>query len=215
LASRFSAIVCVAPDRARSGISRNSFQQLSGCRPFRRARRSREQTETTSKEHLVKKLWITAGGAALAVTVIVSGAFAAATIATKVVPFTAKYSGTAVTKQTDSIVDISANGTGTATLIGAGKVTGLGKGDSSVRPCVPFNGTGSMTGPGGVLTFKVNPGSAGCGDDSGQLFSITGKALVIKATGKLAKAKGTLKMTGTYDRSSGAFSVKFSGSLTK
>jgi hypothetical protein len=162
----------------------------------------------------VRKLWIAIGGAVLAVAVIVTGAFASATIVKKVA-FTAKYSGTAVTKQTDSNVDITANGTGTGTLIGAGKVTGLGKGDASVRPCVPFNGTGSMKGPGGVITFKVNPGSGGCGDDSGQLFSITGKASVLSATGKLAKAKGTLKMTGTFDRSSGAFSVKFSGILTK
>lgn len=147
-------------------------------------------------------------------TVLVTGAFAATTVVTKV-PFTAKYAGTAVTQQTDSNVSISANGSGKGTLIGAGKVTGLGKGDSSVRPCVPFNGTGSMKGPGGVITFKVNPGSAGCGDDAGQLFSISGKASVLKATGKLAKAKGILKMTGTYDRSSGAFSIKFSGILTK
>ena len=146
-------------------------------------------------------------------TLVVTGAFAATTVVK--VPFTAKYTGTAVTKSTDSAVDITANGTGKATLLGAGKVTGIGKGDSSVRPCVPFNGTGSMKGPGGVITFKVNPGSAGCGDDAGQLFSITGKALVLKATGKLAKAKGTLKMTGTYDRSSGAFSIKFSGTLLK
>ena len=162
----------------------------------------------------MRKLWILGGGA-LAATVLVTGAFAATTVAKTTVPFVAKYTGTAVTKQTDNNVDITANGSGTATLIGAGKVTGVGAGDSSVRPCVPFNGTGSMKGPGGVITFKVNPGSAGCGDDAGQLFSITGKATVTKATGKLAKAKGTLKMTGTYDRSSGAFSVKFSGSLTK
>jgi hypothetical protein len=70
-----------------------------------------------------------------------------------------------------------------------------------------------MSGPGGKIAFKVNPGSTSCGDDSGQLFSFTGKATVLKATGKLLKAKGTLKMTGTYDRSSGAFSVKFSGTL--
>lgn len=161
----------------------------------------------------MRKLSIVTGGAAIAVTVLVTGAFAATTV-TKV-PFIAKYTGTAVTKQTDNVVDITANGTGKATLLGAGKVTGLGKGDSSVRPCVPFSGTGSMKGPGGVITFKVNPGTAGCGDDAGQLFSITGKASVLKATGKLAKAKGTLKMTGIYDRSSGAFSVKFSGTLTK
>ena len=147
-------------------------------------------------------------------TVLVTGAFAATTVVQKV-PFTAKYTGTAVTQQTDSNVAITANGSGKGTLIGAGKVTGLGKADSSVRPCVPFNGTGSMKGPGGVITFKVNPGTAGCGDDAGQLFSITGKASVLKATGKLAKAKGVLKMTGTYDRSSGTFSIKFSGTLTK
>ena len=163
----------------------------------------------------MKKLWIVIGGAAMAVTVLVTGALAATTVTTKLVPFTAKYAGTAVTKSTDNVVDITANGTGTATLLGAGKVTGLGKGDSSVRPCVPFNGTGSMKGPGGTITFKVNPGSASCGDDAGQLFSITGKASVLKATGKLAKAKGTLKLTGTYDRSSGAFSVKFRGTLVK
>jgi len=167
------------------------------------------------REQLVRKLWILSGGASLAVTVLVTGAFAATTVTKTLVPFTAKYSGTAVTKQTDNTVAITANGTGKATLIGVGKVTGLGTGDSSVQPCVPFNGTGSMRGPYGVITFKVNPGTAGCGDDAGQVFSISGKAAVIKATGKLAKAKGILKMTGVYDRSSGAFSVKFSGSLTK
>jgi len=161
----------------------------------------------------VRKIAILTGGAAIAVTVLVTSAFAATTV-TKVA-FIAKYTGVAVTNQTDTTVAITANGTGKGTLIGAGKVTGVGKGDSSVRPCVPFNGTGSMRGPGGVITFKVNPGTAGCGDDSGQLFSISGKAAVVKATGKLAKAKGTLKMTGTFDRSSGAFSVKFSGTLTK
>ena len=163
----------------------------------------------------MRKLWILSSGAALAVTVLVTGAFAATTVVKTTVPFVAKYTGMAVTSQTDNNVAITANGTGKATLIGVGKVTGLGTGDSSVQPCVPFNGTGSMRGPYGVITFKVNPGTAGCGDDAGQVFSISGKAAVIKATGKLAKAKGTLKMTGVYDRSSGAFSVKFSGSLTK
>jgi hypothetical protein len=163
----------------------------------------------------VNKLWVVACGAALAVAVLVTSALAATMVTKKVVPFSAKYTGTAVTKSTDNVVDISANGTGTGTLIGAGKITGVGTGDSSVRPCVPFNGTGSMKGAHGTITFKVKPGTGGCGDDSGELFSISGKALVTKATGKLAAAKGTLKMTGTYDRASGAFSIKFAGSLLK
>ena len=96
----------------------------------------------------------------------------------------------------------------------AGKVTGKGTGDSSVQPCVPFTGTGLITGAKGTMTFKVKPGSSGCGDEAGQLFSVTGKATVLKGTGLLAKRKGTLRMTGTFDRSSGAFTVKFTGSLT-
>ena len=85
----------------------------------------------------MRKLWILSGGAALAVTVLVTGAFAGTTLAKTTVPFVAKYTGMAVTKQTDNNVAITANGTGKATLIGAGKVTGVGAGDSSVRPCVP------------------------------------------------------------------------------
>jgi hypothetical protein len=111
---------------------------------------------------------------------------------------------------------ISATGTGTGVLLGKGKITGAGAvPDTAQRPCLPFNGTGTMSGAGGTIVFKVNPSSTACGDDAGQLFSFTGKAAVLKATGKLAKAKGTLKMTGTYDRSSGAFSAKFTGTLTR
>jgi hypothetical protein len=152
---------------------------------------------------------------ALGAVFAVSLTAASVALAAKSVPFTAKYTGTAVTKSTDDVVDITATGTGTGTLLGAGKITGVGTGDSSQRPCVPFTGTGMMRGAGGTIAFKVIPQASGCGDDSGQLFSISGKATVVKATGKLLKAKGTLKMTGTYDRSSGAFSVKFSGTLLK
>jgi hypothetical protein len=38
---------------------------------------------------------------------------------------------------------------------------------------------------------------------------------VLKATGKLAKAKGTLKFTGVFDRDGGTFTVKFSGQLKR
>jgi len=140
---------------------------------------------------------------------------ALATTSTKIA-FTAKYAGTAVTKVTDNVVDISATGTGKGTVIGAGKVSGKGTGDTSQQPCVPFGGTGKMTGVAGTTSsFKVLPTSKGCGDEAGQVFSLSGKATVVKATGKLAKAKGTLRFTGTYDRGAGTFSVKFAGSLVK
>jgi hypothetical protein len=155
----------------------------------------------------------TAAAAALIVATVVAGAALAGTA--KTIAFSAKYAGTAVTKVTDNVVDISANGTGTGSLIGAGKITGKGTGDSSAQPCVPFTGTGSITGAKGTLAFKVIPGSNGCGDEDGQVFSITARATVLKATGALAKAKGSLKFTGVYNRGAGTFSVKVTGTLTR
>jgi hypothetical protein len=158
-----------------------------------------------------------AASALLAAAVITAGAAAApASHAVKIVAFSATYTGTATTQQSDNVVDISANGSGSGTLLGAGKITGKGTGDSSQQPCVPFTGTGAMTGTAGTtVAFKVTSGANGCGDEKGEAFAIVGHATVVKATGKLAKAKGTLKFTGTYDRSSGAFKVKFTGKLAQ
>lgn len=159
----------------------------------------------------MRKLFLTAAIAALALTIVAAAALAAK----KPVAFVGTFTGTATTTQNDTTVAISASGTGKGTLIGATKITGTGSGDTSQRPCIPFTGTGSMKGATGTIIFKVIPGATSCGDDSGQLFSYTGKASVLKATGKLLKAKGTLKLTGTYDRQSGAFTAKFKGTLLK
>ena len=144
-----------------------------------------------------------------------TAATAASALPAKNVPFTASYSGQASTKVTDSVADISATGTGKAALIGAGKIKGIGTGDSSQQPCVPFGGTGSMTGAKGIVAFKVTSGASGCGDEGGHVFTVKGYATVTKATGALAKAKGTLKFTGIYNRDDGTFSVKFTGTLKK
>ena len=131
-------------------------------------------------------------------------------------PFKASYAGTAVVRVDGNVADITANGAGKGTPIGVSKVTGKGKGDSSVQPCVPFTGTGALIGAGKTkLTFKVVPGSSGCGDESGQVFSISAKATVIKGYGKLANVRGKLKITGVYDRGKGTFTAKFTGTLTK
>lgn len=148
--------------------------------------------------------------------VLALGTGAALASSAKIVVFAASYSGTATTKVTDNVADIAATGTGKATILGAGKIAGVGKGDTSVQPCVPFTGPGTMTGTGkNKLTFKVVDGSTACGDEAGQVFSVSGKATVVKGFGKLAKAKGTLKFTGVYDREAGTFSVKFKGKLTQ
>jgi hypothetical protein len=151
----------------------------------------------------------------VAVAAALTVATAASALPSKSVPFSAKYSGQASTKVQGNVADISATGTGSGSLIGAGKLTGTGTADSSQQPCVPFGGIGSMTGAGGSITFKVITTSKGCGDEGGHVFSLKGTATVLKATGKLAKAKGSLRFTGVYDRDGGTFSVKFIGTLTK
>ncbi len=160
---------------------------------------------------------------------VVAVAVAASTVASaagigeraKIVPFTGKYAGKAVVQVTDTIADISANGVGTATLIGAGKITGIGTGNTAEQPCVPFTGTGSIVGKAGKkLNFTVLPGSTGCGDAEGQVFSVVSRAKVTGGAGKitggatLKKARGSLKITGVYNRGDGTFSIKINGKLT-
>jgi hypothetical protein len=149
-----------------------------------------------------------------AALLVASAAFASSSAKTFV--FTGKYKGTATTKVTDNVVDIAATGAGTGSFIGAGKITGVGKGDSSdPQNCVPFNGPGKMTGASGTISFKALPTSKACGDEAGKAFAVTGKAQVLSATGKLAKTKGTLKFTGHYNRDTGDFDVTFKGTLTR
>jgi hypothetical protein len=156
----------------------------------------------------------------ISLVAVAAAALAAATAASALpstlVPFTAKYSGQASTKiDSGTIANISATGKGLATLIGAGKIIGTGTGDSSVQPCTPFGGLGSMTGLHGSISFKVINTSKGCGDEGGHIFSLKGTATVLRATGRLAKARGTLRFTGVYDRDGGTFSIKFIGTLKK
>jgi hypothetical protein len=156
------------------------------------------------------------GALAAAVLTAVVAVSAASAQTAKTIAFTAKYAGAAVVRVDGNVAAITANGPGKGTLLGVGKVTGKGVGDSSQQPCVPFTGTGTLIGTGTTkLFFKVIAGSSGCGDEDGKVFSISARAVVTKATGKLAKAKGKLKITGIYDRGKGTFSVKFAGTLTQ
>jgi hypothetical protein len=160
------------------------------------------------------RIGITAAAAAAVSVAVVAASAPAST--SKLVPFTASYSGTAVVKVTDNVADIVATGTGAGTLLPNSKISGHGTGDSSQQPCVPFTGPGSIVSANGTkLFFTVLTGSRGCGDEQGQVFSVVGKAKVTKTTGKLLKARGTLKITGVYDRGAGTFSIKFKGTLTK
>ena len=133
----------------------------------------------------------------------------------KKIAFVGSYSGQATTLNDGGTVTITAKGNGSGTLIGAGAISANGTGDSSQQPCVPFGGTGTITGAGGTIAFKANPGATGCGDDGGHNFTVKVYLAVTSATGKLAKAKGTLRGVGTYSRDDGSFQLKLTGTLTK
>ena len=151
------------------------------------------------------------------VAVLVAAATAGAATGKKpiVVAFAGSYAGQASTQINGTVATISATGTGKGTLIGAGSITGQGTGDTSQQPCIPFGGTGTIKGAAGTIAFKLLTGASGCGDEGGHTFTITAHLAVVSATGKLAKAKGTLKLTGVYSHDDGSFSVKVSGKLTK
>ena len=149
--------------------------------------------------------------------VVLAGAALAGTASptVKIVTFKGKYAGTATTKVTDNVADIAATGTGLGTLIGKSKVTGKGKGDTSVQPCIPFNGLGSLANATGTkLNFTMLTGSQGCGDEGGHVFSVNARAKILSGTKVYKGAKGTLKVTGVYDRDQGTFSIKFNGKIT-
>jgi len=153
---------------------------------------------------------------ALAVALVATATAGAATGKKPVlVPFTGTYAGQASTQVNGTTATISATGTGKGTLIGAGSITGQGTGDTSQQPCIPFGGTGMIKGAAGTIAFKLLPGASGCGDEGGHNFAIVAHLTVLKATGKLAKTKGTLKITGSYSHDDGSFSVKVFGTLTK
>ncbi len=150
--------------------------------------------------------------AAVALTVVT----ASSALVAKPILFTGKYSGHASTLVDGGTVTIAATGAGKATLLGAGTITGHGTGDSSQQPCVPFGGTGKITGTAGTtITYKLAPGANSCGDEGGHNFSVTAHLTVVKATGKLAKAKGTLKLTGSFNHDDGTFTIKLTGTLRK
>ena len=131
------------------------------------------------------------------------------------IAFVGTYAGQASTLVDGNTVTISANGNGKGTLIGRGALKAQGTGDSSQQPCVPFGGTGTLTGAAGTIYFKTNAGASGCGDEGGHNFTVKAYFTVTRATGKLAKAKGTLKAIGTYSRDDGSFTAKVTGTLTK
>ncbi len=167
-----------------------------------------------------------AGLVALSGTAILAGPALAAgrtPAATKTVSFTGHYAGTASLLIDNGNVTISSvNGTGHGTLVGSSTVSGTGTASAAAQ-CDPFGGTGSISGAGTTIHFKVSSSTAqGC--SSGETAPVTvtfhGTAKAVGGTGKAAGARGSLKFTGTLHlggtsgSQTGAYTVKLTGTLS-
>ena len=155
---------------------------------------------------------ITAALVSALAAVLVGTALGAGAV-TKPVAFNASFNGKAVVRVAGDKADItSAQATGTGTPIGKATLTGKGSG-TQADPCPLWGGPGTITAKAGKLNFSI-VGAGACTDEGAQDFSITGRAKLTGGTGKYAKAKGSLKITGSYNRGTGLFSVKFKGKFT-
>jgi hypothetical protein len=168
---------------------------------------------------------------AVLLAVALAGASAGPTSAnaaakTKVVAFKGSYSGTAsLLIDNNTIKILSVTGTGTASIIGAGSLSGTGNSTAGADSnlCVPFKGKGSIKGSGGTIKFSVTT-NKGKGCSSGQTgpvtVTVTGTAKVTSGSGGAngakgnLKFKGTLKLNDTTGSQTGTFKGKVSGNLT-
>ena len=133
------------------------------------------------------------------------------------VTFKGTYAGKVTEKVDGNTVTAKTAGTGTGTAIGKGGLAGTVTATTTAdQPCAPFNGPGTLSGSKGKLKVTVATGSRGCAasQEEKDSISLVGTVKVNGGTLKFKKAKGTLRFTGHYDRASGAFNVKLTGSLT-
>ncbi len=150
--------------------------------------------------------------AALALAAIFISSAAAATIT-----FTGNYKGKVTERVDGQTITAVAVGTGLGTLIGKGTVAGKVVATTSAdSPCAPFKGPGTIKGAKGTFKLSVLTGSRGCAasEDDKDNISMAGTAKVVGGTGKFIKARGTLRFTGKYNRTSGLFTLKLTGKVT-
>ena len=138
----------------------------------------------------------------------------AASATAKTTKFTATYAGTVTENVNGQTVTATTKGTGKGTLIGKSTVSGIITATTSDQACAPFGGPGSIVGTGGKMKVTV-VNSRGCAasQDAQDDISVAGFVTVKGGTGKWKAAKASLHYTGHYNRSTGAFTVKLTGTL--
>lgn len=146
-------------------------------------------------------------GAAAAASFLVVGAAGAAQTQT----FTASYTGTASGYASGSKVFGTGTMSGRGRLIGRSTLKGFGVGNLTSSGCGTFGGRVTLKGARGSLRLKMHSAQACAGADS---VSFSGRARVVGGTRAFAGARGALRFTGTYTRSTRAVSVSLRGRIS-
>lgn len=148
-------------------------------------------------------------GALVAVAAAVGSAGAATAT------LTANFAGRVVVIASADSGELTVSGKGAGTVVGKGlKIAAKGAAYDG-NPCATFFGTGTITAAdGATIKFKGLNGSKVCksGDDARN--AINAKVTVTGGTKRFAKAKGTLTVTGNYNRTAGTYAAKFTGKLS-
>jgi hypothetical protein len=146
----------------------------------------------------------------LTAAMVASAALAVAPVASaKSTAFSGKFSGTANVVINGSDVSIkSVSGAGGAAGLTklAGK-NGTGQGTGS---CAFFSGAATLSGASGTVKLNVKSSSKGCGDT---VATVSGSATAVGASGKVKGTSGAVAFSGTYNRSTGAFTVTIKGTV--
>ncbi len=160
----------------------------------------------------MKHLRIPVALVTIALAAVFISSAAAATIT-----FTGTYKGKVTERVSGQIITAVTVGTGTGTLIGKGAIGGTVVATTTAdSPCAPLKGPGTIKGLKGSFKLSIVSGSRGCAasEEDKDNISIAGTAKVVGGTGKFIKARGSLRFTGRYDRTTGLFTLKLTGKVT-
>ncbi len=124
--------------------------------------------------------------------------------------FNGKFAGTASVLVNGSAVTVkSVNGSGGAA--GLTKLSGHNGTGTASGSCAFFSGKALLQGPSGKVALAVKSTSKGCGSETAA--TVTGSATAKGLSGKLKGTKGAVTFSGTFDSSTGAFSIVMKGKV--
>lgn len=148
----------------------------------------------------------------LALAAVFVSSAAAATIT-----FSGSYKGKVTERVDGQLITAVVVGAGAGTVIGKGTVGGkVVATTTSDSACAPFKGPGTIKGAKGTLKLSVLPISRGCAasEEDKDNIALAGTAKILGGTGKFIKARGSLRFSGHYNRTSGLFTLKLTGKVT-